>query len=59
MDKEIKKYIMKRTEILCPNCFKKKIIEETEGHLYCDECGQRYVFTGRGKSIKFKDGINT
>ena len=33
---------MKRTEIPCPNCMKKKVIQETETVAYCDGCGQRY-----------------
>tara|TARA_R110000751_G_scaffold121224_1_gene221795 strand:+ start:315 stop:476 length:162 start_codon:yes stop_codon:yes gene_type:complete len=40
--KEDKIYIMKRTEIPCPNCMKKKVIQETKSEAYCDECGQQY-----------------
>ena len=53
MNEEEVKYIMKRTSILCPSCFKKKIIEETKDHAYCDECGQTYVITEKN-NVKFK-----
>jgi len=39
---EDKVYIMKRTEIPCPNCMKKKVLQETATEAYCDDCGQRY-----------------
>jgi ribosomal protein S27AE len=35
-------YIMKRTEVLCPNCMKKNVLQETKIRAYCDECGQGY-----------------
>ena len=50
---ETKKYIMKRTEILCPNCFNKKVIEETKDNAYCDGCGQEYLITSKNQ-LTFK-----
>jgi hypothetical protein len=37
---------MKRTEILCPNCLKKKVIHEKADKCYCDGCGQNYQLVG-------------
>ena len=43
-----------RTEILCPNCFKKKLMEDTNDNtLWCDECGTHFVRSG-GNSVKYK-----
>ena len=44
---------MKRTKILCPNCFKKKLIHEKGNDLYCDECGTEFEFTDK-KSQTFR-----
>lgn len=46
-------YVMKRTEVLCPNCFKKKLIQETAHHAYCDECGQEYLKEQNSNALKF------
>lgn len=51
------KYVMKmkRTEILCPECFKKKLIHEKEKDLYCDNCGTEFVYTDeKTKTFKYK-----
>lgn len=37
-------YIMKRTEIPCPNCGKRKVTQESATIAICDECGQRYSY---------------
>jgi hypothetical protein len=46
-----------RTDILCPNCMKKRLMEyrsDDGGHeIWCDECGQEYVHTGNN-SVRFK-----
>ena len=48
-------YIMKRTEILCPNCLRKKLIHEKAKDLYCDNCGQGYYYTNlEKKTFRFK-----
>lgn len=48
-------YIMKRTDILCPNCFKGKLIHEKAKEAYCDQCGQQFVFTDENnRVIKYK-----
>jgi ribosomal protein L37AE/L43A len=39
---EKKTYIMQRTEVLCINCLKRKLIQETAHVAYCDGCGQYY-----------------
>jgi NADH pyrophosphatase NudC (nudix superfamily) len=46
------KLIMTRTEILCPNCMKKKVMQETETKCYCDNCGQQYILTAPNR-LKF------
>lgn len=49
------KYIMKRTEILCPNCFKKKLLHEIDLDLYCDECGAEFVYVDiKTKTFKYR-----
>ena len=50
---ETKKYIMIRTTILCPNCFKKKLIEETKDNLYCDECGTEFLLVSEN-TVRYK-----
>lgn len=44
---------MKRTNILCPNCFKGKLLQENEKSCYCDRCGQGFIKTGEN-TVKFK-----
>ena len=49
------KYIMKRTEILCPECFKKKLILERGKEMYCDGCGTEFVLTDeKTKTFSYK-----
>lgn len=43
--------IMKRTDILCIECLKKKLIHEKGADLYCDNCGTEFVFTDVEKKI--------
>jgi len=43
---------MKRSEILCPECMKKKILIETPTKGYCDNCGTNFVITGE-KSVRY------
>jgi Zn finger protein HypA/HybF involved in hydrogenase expression len=47
-------YIMKRTEVPCPNCFTKKVIQETKTKAYCDGCGQRYDKLVDSNTLKFE-----
>lgn len=46
-----------RTDILCPNCMKKKLMEyksdDGKYEVWCDECGQGYIKTGTN-SVRFK-----
>lgn len=45
--------MVKRTEILCPNCFKGKVLEDKrDGQVWCDRCGQEYI--KNGNTLKFK-----
>ena len=48
---------MKRTEILCPNCFKKKLLTSNwvckDKDAHCDECGTEFIITGPN-TVKFK-----
>ena len=41
----LKKILMKRTEILCPECMKKKLLEEVGNpiDLHCDGCGTEFT----------------
>ena len=48
-----KEFIMKRTEVPCPNCMNKKVIQETVSKAYCDECGQRYNKNKDSNSLSF------
>lgn len=34
---------MIRTEILCPECMKKKLLTEDNKKAYCDECGTKFI----------------
>lgn len=38
---------MKRTEILCVECFKKKLLTEDDVHAYCDGCGTEFIITDK------------
>jgi hypothetical protein len=42
---------MHRTEVLCPECFKGKLLKEDStkdtGSGYCDRCGTAFIFTGK------------
>ena len=44
---------MHRTEVLCPECMKGKLLKEDSttatGSGYCDRCGERFVFTGTNR----------
>lgn len=49
------KYIMKRLEILCPECMRKKLMHEKGKDLYCDECGTEFEFTDiETKTFRYK-----
>lgn len=44
-----------RTGILCPECFKKKILTEDKKEGYCDECGTEFIILDYDrKSLKYK-----
>lgn len=52
----MEKYIMKRTDILCPECFKKKLIHEKGADLYCDGCGTEFEYTSEElRTFKYKE----
>lgn len=52
-----KEKIMKRTEILCVECMKKKLIHEKGKELYCDECGTRFEFIDEeNETYIYKEG---
>jgi len=44
---------MKRTEILCPNCFKKKLLTSDGKNAHCDECGTEFIITAPNQ-VRFK-----
>lgn len=45
---------MKRIEILCPNCLKKKLLhDEQTKETYCDGCGQEFIRTSE-TSVRYK-----
>lgn len=45
---------MERSEIQCPECFKKRLIVETEKDAYCDGCGTKFEITGNN-TLVYKD----
>lgn len=46
---------MKRVNILCPECFKKKLLttDDKATELHCDNCGTEFVRTGES-SVRYK-----
>ena len=46
---------LKRMKILCPRCFKKKLLQDdvNPGECYCDECGQAFIIISES-TVKFK-----
>lgn len=44
---------MKRTEILCPECFKGKLLTSNEINANCDRCGEQFIITGKN-SVRYK-----
>ena len=44
---------MKRTEILCPNCFKAKLLTSDDKNAHCDNCGTEFTMTSP-TSVRFK-----
>jgi hypothetical protein len=47
-------YIMKRIEIICPDCMKKKVIQETADKCFCDNSGQIYQLAGNN-TLRYTD----
>ena len=41
------------TEILCPNCTKQMLIEESAINLFCKGCREQFTKTGNNR-VKFK-----
>jgi hypothetical protein len=44
---------MKRTEILCPDCMKGKLLTSNEINAHCDRCGENFIITGKN-SVRYK-----
>ena len=44
---------MKRTEILCPECFKKKLLTCNDKDAFCDDCGTEFIITGKNQ-VRYK-----
>jgi hypothetical protein len=44
---------MKRTEILCPECMKKKLLTDNGKDAHCDGCGTEFEIVGI-TSVKYK-----
>jgi len=44
---------MKRTEILCPNCMKGKVLTSNDVNAHCDQCGEQFILTG-ANSLRYK-----
>jgi ribosomal protein S27AE len=43
---------VKRTETLCPGCFKGKLLhDERDGQVWCDRCGTEFEFVGEGTNV--------
>lgn len=45
--------MIKRTGILCPNCFKKKLLTEDDKECYCDECGTEFIMVNKS-TVRYK-----
>jgi hypothetical protein len=46
---------MIRTKILCPNCFKKKILTMDNKEAHCDGCGTEFIIVDLEKNtIRYK-----
>ena len=43
---------MKRTEILCPECMKKKLLTSDDKNAHCDECGTKFVIIAKN-TVKY------
>ena len=50
---QLKKHDMRRTEILCPDCMKGKVITSNEVNANCDQCGEEFILTGKN-SLRYK-----
>ncbi len=44
---------MVRTEILCPNCFKKRLLTSDGKDAHCDDCGTEFEIIDN-RTVKFK-----
>ena len=45
-----------RTDILCPDCFNGKLIENEVKDLQCERCGMEFVYAREGsKAIRYKE----
>jgi len=44
---------MIRTKILCPECFKKKLLTSNGADAHCDECGAQFKVLSP-TSVKYK-----
>jgi DNA-directed RNA polymerase subunit RPC12/RpoP len=44
---------MHRTDILCPECMKKKLLQDVEHptELRCDECGTEFILKGTNQVV--------
>lgn len=53
---------MHRTDVLCPECFKGKLLKDDStkdtGSGYCDRCGTQFVFTGK-TSVRYATATDT
>lgn len=47
-------YPIHRTIMLCPNCMKKKLLQDSPTTAYCDDCGQGYHKNEKELSVRFK-----
>lgn len=46
---------MKRTEILCPECLKGKLLHEKDKDLYCDKCGTEFILVNEEtRTVRYK-----
>lgn len=45
---------MTRTDILCPECLKAKILTETYQEAYCDSCQEQYIIIAP-MTVKYVD----
>jgi len=48
-------YPIRRTEMLCPMCMKKKLLQSSKTEAYCDNCGEEFFKEENSNSAEYKN----